>query len=109
MSQMPPRFDLKKARGFGARTSSALVAVHTWYNEKERKIHEAAKRRGLLGNERQRAQEAEDYKKWQAAADSIWLKNPNLSVNDVAGKVAQRTGAKQETVRKHIKKPEATH
>lgn len=118
MKRVPPRFDDKDAKRllekdraghwFSEISGNALLTITRPLFETGLKVHENAKRRGYLGNKQQRDQEAEDHNKWQTAADSIWLNRPYLSINDVAGKIAQRTGAKQETVRRHIKKPEAT-
>ena len=119
MRRVPPRFDdedakrlLEKDRAghwFSEISGNALLAINRRLSETGLKIHENAKRRGLLGNKRQRDQEAEDRNKWQAEAEEIWSRNQGLSIRAVAGMVARKCGGNAETIRKHIRPPEATH
>lgn len=120
MGTVPPRVDdeederhWEKARAGGWRTlisaNEAMTTTLFLSIETARKFREGAKRRGLLGIKKRQSQLAEDREKQQVAADEIWSRRPDLSVNAVAGMVASKCDAKQETVRKHIRKPEATH
>ena len=91
-------------------SKSGNRAIGYWYSnsqevrgfvEREKRMQEH-RRAGA----KQRAEQYKDeYDQWQALANGIWGNNPVLSKNRVAGIIAEKTESKQETIRKHIKKP----
>ena len=124
MGRIPPRFDdkdeerhLEKALAGGQRSERSANAILTTvrpYIETGRKIKEAAKRGGKEGGKQRQDERAENYKKWQAEAVSIWLKNPKLSKVAVARIIFRRLNESDRkktcvrTIRAHIKHPDET-
>lgn len=59
---------------------------------------------GFSSGEERLSERLKDWSAWQAAADEVWARNPLLSVNAAAEKIAPTFGAPPGTIRKRIKK-----
>lgn len=56
-------------------------------------------------NRKREAQAAARHAEWQKAAEGIWKRRPDLSVNATANLIANRDGGSASTIRQAIKKP----